>query len=123
MSRPRVVLGVSGGIAAYKACELLRRFTESGHDVTVVERDSTPGGRAGRLELGGYRFDTGPTVLTYYQALGDLADGDAEVPGEAAVCAQQLSVSMPGNDRLALSDVSLTVPIGSRTSAISCAAI
>ena len=34
--RPRVVLGVSGGIAAYKACELLRLFTESGHDVTVV---------------------------------------------------------------------------------------
>ena len=32
----RIVLGVSGGIAAYKACELLRRFTESGHDVTVV---------------------------------------------------------------------------------------
>ncbi len=31
-----VVLGVSGGIAAYKACELLRRFTESGHEVTVV---------------------------------------------------------------------------------------
>lgn len=35
-ARPRVVLGVCGGIAAYKACELLRRFTESGHDVTVV---------------------------------------------------------------------------------------
>ena len=35
-ARPRVVLGVSGGIAAYKACEVLRRFTESGHDVTVV---------------------------------------------------------------------------------------
>jgi phosphopantothenoylcysteine decarboxylase/phosphopantothenate--cysteine ligase len=34
--RPRVVLGVSGGIAAYKACELLRQLTESGHDVTVV---------------------------------------------------------------------------------------
>jgi phosphopantothenoylcysteine decarboxylase / phosphopantothenate---cysteine ligase len=33
---PHVVLGVSGGIAAYKACELLRRLTESGHDVTVV---------------------------------------------------------------------------------------
>jgi phosphopantothenoylcysteine decarboxylase/phosphopantothenate--cysteine ligase len=31
-----VVLGVGGGIAAYKACELLRRLTESGHDVTVV---------------------------------------------------------------------------------------
>jgi phosphopantothenoylcysteine decarboxylase/phosphopantothenate--cysteine ligase len=31
---------VSGGIAAYKACELLRRFTESGHDVTVVPTDA-----------------------------------------------------------------------------------
>ncbi|HEX7718089.1 MAG TPA: bifunctional phosphopantothenoylcysteine decarboxylase/phosphopantothenate--cysteine ligase CoaBC [Marmoricola sp.] len=39
-SRPRVVLGVSGGIAAYKACELLRLFTESGHDVTVVPTSS-----------------------------------------------------------------------------------
>jgi phosphopantothenoylcysteine decarboxylase / phosphopantothenate---cysteine ligase len=36
MDEPKVVLGVSGGIAAYKACELLRRFTESGHDVRVV---------------------------------------------------------------------------------------
>jgi phosphopantothenoylcysteine decarboxylase/phosphopantothenate--cysteine ligase len=35
-SAPRVVLGVGGGIAAYKACELLRRFTESGHAVRVV---------------------------------------------------------------------------------------
>jgi phosphopantothenoylcysteine decarboxylase/phosphopantothenate--cysteine ligase len=39
-SRPHVVLGVSGGIAAYKACELLRRFTESGHDVTVVPTEA-----------------------------------------------------------------------------------
>jgi phosphopantothenoylcysteine decarboxylase / phosphopantothenate---cysteine ligase len=31
-----VVLGVCGGIAAYKACELLRLFTESGHRVRVV---------------------------------------------------------------------------------------
>ncbi|MDT0449869.1 bifunctional phosphopantothenoylcysteine decarboxylase/phosphopantothenate--cysteine ligase CoaBC [Streptomyces hesseae] len=36
MDKPNVVLGVSGGIAAYKACELLRRLTESGHDVRVV---------------------------------------------------------------------------------------
>ena len=34
--RPRVVLGVAGGIAAYKALEVLRRLTESGHDVRVV---------------------------------------------------------------------------------------
>ncbi|MEV0004860.1 bifunctional phosphopantothenoylcysteine decarboxylase/phosphopantothenate--cysteine ligase CoaBC [Micromonospora sp. NPDC050980] len=31
-----IVLGVGGGIAAYKACELLRLLTESGHRVRVV---------------------------------------------------------------------------------------
>ncbi|MFZ2503051.1 MAG: bifunctional phosphopantothenoylcysteine decarboxylase/phosphopantothenate--cysteine ligase CoaBC [Nocardioides sp.] len=36
-ARPaRVVLGVSGGIAAYKVCELLRLLVEHGDDVTVV---------------------------------------------------------------------------------------
>jgi phosphopantothenoylcysteine decarboxylase / phosphopantothenate---cysteine ligase len=33
---PRVILGVSAGISAYKACELLRRLTETGHDVRVI---------------------------------------------------------------------------------------
>ena len=32
----RIVLGVSAGIAAYKACELLRLLTEAGHRVRVV---------------------------------------------------------------------------------------
>ena len=32
----RIILGVGAGIAAYKACELLRRLTESGHQVRVV---------------------------------------------------------------------------------------
>jgi phosphopantothenoylcysteine decarboxylase / phosphopantothenate---cysteine ligase len=32
----QVILGVSAGIAAYKACELLRRLTESGHRVRVI---------------------------------------------------------------------------------------
>src|SRR6185437_2810087 len=32
----RIVLGVGAGIAAYKACELLRLFTEAGHSVRVV---------------------------------------------------------------------------------------
>src|SRR5262249_42959678 len=37
----RIVLGVGAGIAAYKACELLRRLTEDGHQVRVVPtRDS-----------------------------------------------------------------------------------
>lgn len=41
MDKPKVVLGVSGGIAAYKACELLRRLTESGHGVRVVPTASS----------------------------------------------------------------------------------
>ncbi len=36
MTPPQVVLGVSGGIAAFKAVELLRLLTESGHEVRVV---------------------------------------------------------------------------------------
>lgn len=39
-SLPQVVLGVGGGIAAYKVCELLRRLTESGHGVQVVPTDA-----------------------------------------------------------------------------------
>jgi len=42
----------------------------AGRRVTVVERDAGPGGRAGRLDIGGYRLDTGPTVLT----MPDIAD-------------------------------------------------
>jgi phosphopantothenoylcysteine decarboxylase/phosphopantothenate--cysteine ligase len=38
--RPEIVLGVSGGIAAYKAVEVLRQLTESGHAVTVVPTEA-----------------------------------------------------------------------------------
>ncbi|MDN3904457.1 bifunctional phosphopantothenoylcysteine decarboxylase/phosphopantothenate--cysteine ligase CoaBC [Arthrobacter sp. YD2] len=37
----RIVLGVGGGIAAYKAASLLRLFTEAGHTVTVVPTESS----------------------------------------------------------------------------------
>lgn len=36
----RVVLGVGGGIAAYKSCLLLRLLTEAGHDVTVIPTET-----------------------------------------------------------------------------------
>ncbi|GAA5173923.1 bifunctional phosphopantothenoylcysteine decarboxylase/phosphopantothenate--cysteine ligase CoaBC [Pseudonocardia eucalypti] len=36
----RIVLGVAGGIAAYKACEVLRRLTEAGHSVRVIPTES-----------------------------------------------------------------------------------
>ena len=36
----RIVLGVGGGIAAYKVASLLRLFTEAGHNVTVIPTDA-----------------------------------------------------------------------------------
>ena len=38
--RKRVVVGVAGGIAAYKACTVIRRLAESGHSVRVVPTES-----------------------------------------------------------------------------------
>ena len=57
----RVVLGVAGGIAAYKACELLRRLRDDGHDVTVVPTDAalTFVGRATWEALSGHPVSTG----------------------------------------------------------------
>ena len=38
--RKRVVVGVAGGIAAYKACSVVRQLTEAGHSVRVVPTES-----------------------------------------------------------------------------------
>lgn len=35
-ARKRVLVGVGGGIAAYKVCSVIRHFTEAGHDVHVI---------------------------------------------------------------------------------------
>jgi phosphopantothenoylcysteine decarboxylase / phosphopantothenate---cysteine ligase len=40
MDRKRIVVGVSGGIAAYKACSVVRQLTEAGHHVRVVPTES-----------------------------------------------------------------------------------
>ncbi|MCZ2402710.1 bifunctional phosphopantothenoylcysteine decarboxylase/phosphopantothenate--cysteine ligase CoaBC [Paenarthrobacter sp. Z7-10] len=37
----RIVLGVGGGIAAYKVASLLRLFTEAGHSVTVIPTEAS----------------------------------------------------------------------------------
>jgi phytoene desaturase len=58
-NRRTVIVGAGlGGLSA--ACHL----AGGGHDVLVVEAADGPGGRAGTLDRNGYRFDTGPTVLT-----------------------------------------------------------
>lgn len=56
----RVVI-VGAGLGGL-ACAL--HLAGSGRQVTVLEREPVPGGRAGRLSVNGYDFDTGPTVLT-----------------------------------------------------------
>jgi phytoene desaturase len=54
-----VVVGAGlGGLA----CAL--HLAGAGREVTVVEREALPGGRAGQMTRNGYEFDTGPTVLT-----------------------------------------------------------
>ena len=47
------------------------RLAGAGREVTVLERADVPGGRAGLLERDGYRFDTGPTVLTMPDLIRD----------------------------------------------------
>jgi phosphopantothenoylcysteine decarboxylase/phosphopantothenate--cysteine ligase len=40
MDRKRIVVGVSGGIAAYKACSVVRQLVEAGHRVRVIPTES-----------------------------------------------------------------------------------
>ena len=66
----RVVI-VGAGLAGLSAA---LRLVGAGREVTVIERESIPGGRAGRLELDGYQFDTGPSVLTMPDLIADAFD-------------------------------------------------
>ena len=70
MSRAVVVGAGVGGLAAAV------RLLEAGHSVTVFEAGDAPGGKAGRRELGGFAFDTGPSLLTMPWVFRDLL-GDA----------------------------------------------
>ncbi|MEJ2890891.1 phytoene desaturase family protein [Actinomycetospora aeridis] len=54
-----VVVGAGlGGLA------VAARLAAGGHDVTVLEQADRVGGKLGTLEVGGYRFDTGPSLVT-----------------------------------------------------------
>jgi phytoene desaturase len=41
-------------------------------DVTVIERQATPGGRSAAMNIEGYRFDTGPTFFLYPRILSEI---------------------------------------------------
>ncbi|WNE94253.1 phytoene desaturase family protein [Streptomyces luomodiensis] len=81
-----VVIGAGlSGLAA--ALHLLG----AGRRVTVVERAAVPGGRAGLLERGGYRMDTGPTVLT----MPHLADEALAAVGDSLAARLELNALHP----------------------------
>jgi phytoene desaturase len=68
-----VVVGAGlGGLA----CAL--HLAGAGRQVTVLERERVPGGRAGRLTDSGYEFDTGPTVLTMPDLIAEALDAVGE---------------------------------------------
>src|ERR671921_563885 len=62
------VVVIGAGLAGLSAACYL---TGQGHEVTVLEREAIPGGRAGRLTRDGFAFDTGPTVLTMPDLIAD----------------------------------------------------
>ena len=64
-----VVVGAGlGGLSA------ALRLAGAGRQVTLLEREAVPGGRAGVLHDSGYTFDTGPTVLTMPDLIADALD-------------------------------------------------
>jgi len=89
----RIVLGVSAGIAAYKACELLRLLTESGHQVRVVPTPAALNfvGAATWAALSGQPVETSPWESVHevpHVRLGQQADLVMVVPATANLLAR-----------------------------------
>lgn len=55
-----------GGLAI--AC----RLASKGHEVTVFEKNASPGGKIGEIKMEGYRFDTGPSLFTLPELIKEL---------------------------------------------------
>ena len=66
MSRVVVVGGGIGGLA------VAARLARMRHDVTIVERSESVGGKLGEWSRDGFRFDTGPSLVTLPATLRDL---------------------------------------------------
>jgi phosphopantothenoylcysteine decarboxylase/phosphopantothenate--cysteine ligase len=89
----KVLLGVAGGIAAYKACELLRRLRDDGHEVTVVPTEAalTFVGRATWEALSGRPVSTDVWTDAYevpHVRLGREADLVLVAPATADLLAR-----------------------------------
>lgn len=89
----KIILGVAGGIAAYKSCELLRRLKAEGHDVTVVPTEASLQfvGAATWAALSGKPVHTGvfsDVHLVPHVSLGQQADLVIIAPATADLLAR-----------------------------------
>lgn len=67
--RKTVVIGAGlGGLSA------AIRLAKAGHDVTILEQNSKTGGKANEIRRDGFRFDTGPSLLTMPFVIEQLFD-------------------------------------------------
>lgn len=110
----RVVLGVAGGIAAYKAAHVLRLLTEAGHDVRVVPTRAALEfvGRATWEALSGHPvtpevFDDVPEVA--HVRLGRQADLVVVAPATADLLAR--AAHGRADDLLAATLLTATCPV------------
>lgn len=58
------------------------RLAHAGCDVTVYEKNSTPGGKARSMERNGFRFDTGPSLITMPFVINELFESAGENPDQ-----------------------------------------
>lgn len=79
LQRAQSVAIIGAGLGGLSAA---LRLAGAGRQVTVIERAAIPGGRAGRLEIGGFCFDTGPTVLTMPDLIADALACVGETLGD-----------------------------------------
>ncbi len=66
MARRLRVAVVGAGVGGLAAAA---RLAHAGFEVDVFEKHAGPGGRCGQLRLGGFTFDTGPTILLMPEVL------------------------------------------------------
>jgi len=70
---------IGSGLGAMSAAI---RLAVNKYDVHIFEQNSLPGGKAGSLEIEGFRFDTGPSLITMPFVINELFEYSGEKPDE-----------------------------------------
>ncbi|EPR76548.1 Phytoene dehydrogenase [Leifsonia rubra CMS 76R] len=116
---PRRIVVLGAGIGGLTAASLLAK---AGHDVTVLEGNDWVGGKSRRIEVGGQRIDTGPSLVTFpavwdelmrrYNALGasDAASGAVDAGGDPPAGQLQLR-RLPEVGRYFYGGQAVTLPV------------